>query len=654
MPGVPSLQPQWCDECGQPKMAWVVSATDTNKEQNANKDIDSQTGSADVLYGTKIESDTEKAESKSLEKSEGGLDPFYLCTDPTCKGHTSTLGKIVRWKLRHASDQEYSKQETREIVKDTVKQSMRDYQTVLETVEKITDTKTPQNTEVEETPPQQLGRCECGEQQNPTQRSVGETATEQESVTNTTRMTRSIKASISALPLIDVEAGGKTQSGDGTTNTEISTFNTIDTGTFPICPDLSCEEHLKMIGMIESWKMRNSSTREYSDKEVDGRLTNVIEQEKSDGEIITEAVENVREEMFGNELDQETGIEDSDSLTDSGERSADTEATAASAVTGPLYDQLNAIESAEDSDTFEHDLLSDEIAAIGSEYTRVEGYVTRFEEETDTQTESIVKQQRLIDRLETMDPQDEASADKIDTLTESITTFDPETPGSDDLLNTFAEQVDEVEQNNDVHTDQSEATAGSTELQELDVRLDAIDSEDEKVIQRRDSLKEKVEELDHRRDQTSEEIAELDPDRVTNTEQTATTTSEESPASTETEATEDTNQSTQSEEQAEGDVDDQADRRAGTTPESVADSNKTNDADTSGSDDDSPTDGGGNDSEGEEATETTTTDRNTDGTPESDGGPPDDGGGSDDRGGDPETDTESTGVDPGAEPAEAN
>lgn len=209
MPGVPSLQPQWCEECGQPEMAWVVSATDINKEQNADKDVESQTGSADVLIGNEIETSTKEEKSETLAKSEGGIEPYYLCTDPTCEGYLNTFSDIIWWKMTNVSEYEYSDDEVMEITEKAAERAIRDYQTVTETVEEMAEGKVPQNPEVEETPPQQLGRCGCGEQQKPVQRSVGKTETEQESVTNTTRMMRSLKASASGIPLINVEVGAR-------------------------------------------------------------------------------------------------------------------------------------------------------------------------------------------------------------------------------------------------------------------------------------------------------------------------------------------------------------------------------------------------------------------------------------------------------------
>lgn len=504
-----------------------------------------------------------------------------------------SLSDIILWKLRYATNREYSDEEAQEIVEEAAEQSIRDYQTVTETVEEMGDAREPQNTQVEETPPQQLGRCGCGKQQESTQRSVGKTATEQESVTNTTRVMQSLKASVSAIPLVNVEVGGKTTNGDETTNTEISTFNTIDRGTFPICPDRGCEEHLKMMGMIESWKMRNDSTRKYSDEEVDEKLMNVIAQEINNDKITTKAKENVRE----------AGIVDSDSLTDAGERSADTEATAASAVTDALYEQLDGIEAADEGSTVQPDALDDKIDAIGTEFTRIENGVAELKADPNTNIKSDAKQQQLLDRLAAMNTQDEETEAQIDQLTESISTIDPQLPQADDQLDLFAGQISDLEANDDVHTNLAVGTAGQSEIQQLDSRLDAIDAngDADEIMQQRDTLKQDLDLLDRRYDRTTENIAELDPDQDTHADQTeAPETSEEADVANTSEDSETT---------------EAADQRE----------------------------------------ETNTTGQTTD-TPESDGGPPA-ADGSDDRGGEPETDSveveESPTVDPDTEPAQA-
>lgn len=323
-------------------MAWIVSATDTDKKHNGSKNIDSQTGSVDALVGRKIEKSTEEAKARALAKSKGRLESFYLCTDPTCKAHIDVLGDVVRWKLKYASDREYSDEDMNRIADKKRRESIRDYRTVTKNVKEIYDTKSQSTTgnnfatgtstdpeitsvaqtnqsqapspnkQTEGTRPQQLGSCECGKQQKPTQITMGETTTEQQSNKDINGMVHSLRASISAIPMVNVDVGGTSKSSDETTSKEKSTFNTRDIATFPICPDLACEEHLITLGLIESWKLRRDSSREYSDEAIDETVREVLTQEIRGNQILTENAEVVFEEMVGNSREHKPGVESTD------------------------------------------------------------------------------------------------------------------------------------------------------------------------------------------------------------------------------------------------------------------------------------------------------------------------------------------------------
>lgn len=313
MAGQISLQPQKCEECEQQEMRWEISVAEIAQGQNINKDIDSKT--FDTIVG-KRSSTTEETDTEERKKSEDETKAFNLCSDPTCRGHTETLATLVRWKLRNVSPDEYSNEEVNEIVTQTVEQSVHDYQTVTETVAELTESDT-QKTEDEEsitdeetapkkeTPPQQLDRCECGERQNPTQTSIGTAITEEEAVKDSNRFGKSFKVAVSALPFVEVDVGGGTEDGTETTTKETERIKTMDTATFPICSDLTCEEHLLMRGQIECWKMRNDSSREYTNEEIDETVSEELEQEITDGKILSENADEVFEDLLGESQDQD-------------------------------------------------------------------------------------------------------------------------------------------------------------------------------------------------------------------------------------------------------------------------------------------------------------------------------------------------------------
>lgn len=311
MAGSISLQPQKCEECGQQEMRWEISVAKIAQERNENRDVKSRT--FNTIIG-KRSSTTEETDTEERKKSEDETKAFDLCSDPTCRGHTETLGTLVRWKLRNVSPDEYSNEEMNEKVTQTIEQSVHDYQTVTETVAELTGSATQKTSDEEpitddetatkkETPPQQLDRCECAERQKPTQTSIEKTVAEEKAVKDSNHSRKSFKMAISALPFVKVDVGGGTEDGTGTTTKETERIRFRDTATFPICSDLTCEEHLLMRGQIECWKMRNDSSREYTNEEIDETVSEELEQEITDGQILAENAEEVFEELVGESQD---------------------------------------------------------------------------------------------------------------------------------------------------------------------------------------------------------------------------------------------------------------------------------------------------------------------------------------------------------------
>lgn len=68
--------------------------------------------------------------------------------------------------------------------------------------------------------------------------------------------------------------------------------------TFYICPHLPCDGREETIREMERWRMENSINREFSEEKLDEIVAEKVEQEKSDHDIITEAVDEAHEELL--------------------------------------------------------------------------------------------------------------------------------------------------------------------------------------------------------------------------------------------------------------------------------------------------------------------------------------------------------------------
>ncbi|RRJ32051.1 hypothetical protein EIK79_05855 [Halocatena pleomorpha] len=292
-------------------MLWVVSAAETDQEQSEDRDISSRT--LNTILGRQT-STTEEADTENSKKSEGDAEPFNLCPDPTCKNHIVEVGDIIFWKMKNISSKEYSEKEINDAADRKRRQAIRDYQTISKIVDGLVESTdydaesgesidNGQSQTEKETPPQQLDRCKCGEQQKPTQTSVGTTTTEGESVKDRNRSKKSFKVAVSALPFVNVDVGGGTEDGTKTTTKETESIKTMDTATFPICPDLSCEEHLQMLGRIECWKRRNDYSHEYTNEEIEEEVMEALEQEIRGDQILSENADEVFEELIKDSQD---------------------------------------------------------------------------------------------------------------------------------------------------------------------------------------------------------------------------------------------------------------------------------------------------------------------------------------------------------------
>lgn len=318
----PPQQQRWCEECGRPEICWEISNKKDIDEKEYNKDINRRKGSLTALFGRKKETVTETRNVESSKPSNVKKRPFYLCPDPTCKEHIDTRCEVTRWKLRNASSREYSDNEVKEIVEESVKQAIRDYHTVTEYVNHLYDiydinasenkdsieesVKTASraantdeqprinnaDTVMAEDPSLQIPRCETCERQEIFQEiSASDTSVEQESEKNTNHTTHQMSFSLSFVPFVGV--GGETESGDETIEKERSTYKTTDTATFSICPEMTCKSHLMTLGQMHCWELRNDSSDEYSNKEVNEIVEETLEQEIRDHAIVTETAENV-------------------------------------------------------------------------------------------------------------------------------------------------------------------------------------------------------------------------------------------------------------------------------------------------------------------------------------------------------------------------
>jgi hypothetical protein len=332
-------------------MCWEVSTMESSTEQESDKNTNRRMGSLTALLGSEKETTTETTNTEGSESSNAKTNPFYLCPDPTCKEHIDTRCKLTRWKLRNASFQEYSDNEVKEIVKESMEQAIHDYHIVTENVEtmynkfgldtprnensteeSIKTTSTAAGTNTDESsrtnhadtlmsrdPSLQIPRCEACERQEVFQEvSTTDASMEQDSDKNTDHTTHQMAFSLSVVPFVEV--GGETESGDETVEKETSKFRTTDTVTFSICPEMTCESHLTTLSQMHCWELRTDSTREYADEEVDEI---VEEQEIRDHAIVTETSETVSSTLLSDTSEIESKQTSSKNDKKSSEKTAD-------------------------------------------------------------------------------------------------------------------------------------------------------------------------------------------------------------------------------------------------------------------------------------------------------------------------------------------
>lgn len=67
---------------------------------------------------------------------------------------------------------------------------------------------------------------------------------------------------------------------------------------FYICPHLPCDGREETIRKIEHWRMKHDPDREISKERLDEIVAEKVSQEKSDHDIITEAVDEAHEEVL--------------------------------------------------------------------------------------------------------------------------------------------------------------------------------------------------------------------------------------------------------------------------------------------------------------------------------------------------------------------
>lgn len=72
---------------------------------------------------------------------------------------------------------------------------------------------------------------------------------------------------------------------------------------FHLCPDLSCDGREGDVRKIECWRMKTDPSREFTEEKLDDIVTETVEQEKKDHQIISEAVDDVHSRLLDDSTD---------------------------------------------------------------------------------------------------------------------------------------------------------------------------------------------------------------------------------------------------------------------------------------------------------------------------------------------------------------
>ncbi|MFC6965172.1 hypothetical protein ACFQJ8_27265 [Halocatena marina] len=102
----------------------------------------------------------------------------------------------------------------------------------------------------------------------------------------------------------------ETTTETGRTNQEGSELRR--TKSFNLCPDPMCENHTDSLIELTRWKLRNDSTREYSDKEIREEVTQVAEQSIHDYRIVAENVEEIYNSVVRDTAENKRSSKNSD------------------------------------------------------------------------------------------------------------------------------------------------------------------------------------------------------------------------------------------------------------------------------------------------------------------------------------------------------